>query len=161
MKHLQNINEFGPMAGSGNSRNSDTRDLVNQVNKLDQFFMHKVKNRKAEIEWEVVVGNYLDGNSANYWNEVDDREIQNAIDDAGFILKKHNLTFESIVNEAKVMSKAAIMKLLKTLGNNGDMDGGDAYAIAEFVLSDNEGLEAGIKKHMRASDALGWLADRV
>ena len=51
------LNEFGPMAGSGN-RDYSTSDLVNRIGELDNILMF---DRKAEREWEDISQNYLDG----------------------------------------------------------------------------------------------------
>lgn len=53
-------------------------------------------------------------------------------------------------------------KEIKELGaNGGGVDDSEAYDIAGIILSDEEGLEAGIKKHFGVTDPQGWLADRV
>ena len=59
----------------------------------------------------------------------------------------------------KVMSKSDIQRLLHM--HSSDATDDEAYDIADGLLFDNEGLEAGIKKHFGVRDVQGWLADRV
>jgi hypothetical protein len=70
-------------------------------------------------------------------------------------------TYEEFINEAKVMSKKDIDKLVKELVADGRHGDDAAFDIADGILFDEEGLEAGIKKHYRVSDVQGWLADRI
>ena len=65
------------------------------------------------------------------------------------------------MNEAKVMSKSDIDKLVKELVADGRHGDDEAFDIADGILFDEEGLEAGIKKHYKVSDAQGWLANRI
>lgn len=120
----ENLNEFGPMAGSGN-RNYSTNELVDRIGKLDKKLMN---NRRAEREWEDIVQNYLDGEEgSSYWTELSDRDLENAIQDAEHLMKKYRIS-ES-VNEArkrrktrkksrksKSLSKSDINKVLKDAG---------------------------------------------
>ena len=89
------VNEFGPMSGSGN-RNYSTNDLVDRIGDLEDILM---SNRKAEREWEEMSQNYLDGEKGSeYWGDLEDHEIQDAIDDAESLMKKYRIK-ESVVNE--------------------------------------------------------------
>ena len=91
------VNEFGPMAGSGN-RNYGSNDLVDRIGELDDILMY---NRKAEREWEKISQNYLDdGFDAPYWSDLSDQELQAAINDAESLMKKYRIK-ESVVTEAK------------------------------------------------------------
>ena len=90
----KSLNEFGPMAGSGN-RNYSTNDLVDRIGDLDDILM---SDRKAEREWEEISQNYLDGQSGSeYWGDLGDQELQNAIDDAESLMKKYRI--KESVNE--------------------------------------------------------------
>ena len=90
------LNEFGPMAGSGN-RNYSTNDLVDRIGDLDDIL---ASDRKAEREWEEVSQNYLDGQrGSEYWGDLGDQELQDAIDDAESLMKKYRI--KESVTEAK------------------------------------------------------------
>jgi hypothetical protein len=71
------------------------------------------------------------------------------------------------VNEgnAASWSKAQLDKELKGLAQGsrdaGDIDDSMAFDIADGWLSDNPGAEVAIKKHYRASDAQGFIANRI
>ena len=89
------INEYGPMRGSGN-RNYSTNDLVDRIGDLDDILM---SDRKAEREWEEMSQNYLDGErGSEYWGDLGDQELQDAIDDAEYLMKKYRIK-ESVVSE--------------------------------------------------------------
>ena len=91
------VNEFGPMAGSGN-RNYGSNDLVDRIGELDDILMY---NRKAEREWEKISQNYLDdGFDAPYWSDLSDQELQAAIDDAESLMKKYRIKESESVNES-------------------------------------------------------------
>ena len=91
------VNEFGPMAGSGN-RNYGSNDLVDRIGVLDDILMY---NRKAEREWEKISQNYLDdGFDAPYWSDLSDQELQAAIDDAESLMKKYRIKESESVNES-------------------------------------------------------------
>jgi len=87
----KSIKEFGPMQGSGNT-DRVVNPYVEQIGKLEG----KIWDIGGEIEneWEKVSGQYLDGDDRQYWSELDDTELENAIDDAKRILT-------SYVREAK------------------------------------------------------------
>jgi hypothetical protein len=59
------------------------------------------------------------------------------------------------------MSKKDIEKLVKELVSDGRHGDAEAFDIADGILYDDEGLESGIKKHFGASDAQGWLANKI
>ncbi len=89
------INEFGPMAGSGN-RNYSTNDLIDRIGDLDDIL---TSDRKAEREWEEMSQNYLDGQrGSEYWGDLGDQELQDAIDDAESLMKKYRI--KESVNES-------------------------------------------------------------
>jgi hypothetical protein len=69
--------------------------------------------------------------------------------------------YKEFINEAKVMSKKDIQKLVKDLVSDGRHGDDAAFDIADGVLYDEEGLEAGIRKHFGVGDPQGWLADRI
>ena len=95
VKNESIVNEFGPMAGS-NNRNYSTNDLVDRIGDLDDILM---SDRRAEREWEEMSQNYLDGQSGSeYWGDLSDQELKNAIDDAESLMKKYRIK-ESVVVE--------------------------------------------------------------
>ena len=78
------VNEFGPMTGSGN-RNYSTNDLVDRIGDLDDILM---SDRKSEREWEEMSQNYLDGGKGSeFWGDLGDQELQDAINDAESLMK--------------------------------------------------------------------------
>ena len=90
------VTEYGPMRGSGN-RNYSTNDLVDRIGDLDDILM---SDRKAEREWEEMSQNYLDGErGSEYWGDLGDQELQDAIDGAESLMKKYRIK-ESVVTEA-------------------------------------------------------------
>ena len=95
VKNESIVNEFGPMAGS-NNRNYSTNDLVDRIGELDDILM---SDRRAEREWEEMSQNYLDGEEGSeYWGDLSDQELKNAIDDAESLMKKYRIK-ESVVVE--------------------------------------------------------------
>ena len=70
-------------------------------------------------------------------------------------------SYKEFINEAKVMSKKDIQKLVKDLVSDGRHGDDAAFDIADGILYDEEGLEAGIRKHFGVRDPQGWLADRI
>ena len=60
-----------------------------------------------------------------------------------------------------IMTKESIDKLVKELVSDGRHPDDQAYDIAQGILFDEEGLEAGIIKHFRVADPIGWLTDRI
>ena len=70
-------------------------------------------------------------------------------------------TFKQFVNEAKVMSKKRIEKLIKDLVSDGRHGDDEAFDIADGILYDEEGLEFGIMKHYGVKDPQGWLANKI
>jgi len=78
---------------------------------------------------------------------------------------KNIRTFNEFVNEnlneAKVMSKKAILKLLRELSYEGRHSDDEAFDIADGILYDEEGLDAGIRKHFGVRDPQGWLANKI
>lgn len=60
-----------------------------------------------------------------------------------------------------IMTKESIDKLVKELVSDGRHPDDQAYDIARGILFDEEGLEAGIRKHFRVADPIGWLTDRI
>jgi len=78
---------------------------------------------------------------------------------------KNIRTFNEFVNEnlneAKVMSKKAILKLLKELVSDGRHPDDQAFDIADGIFYSEEGLEAGIRKHFGVRDPQGWLANKI
>jgi len=65
------------------------------------------------------------------------------------------------VNEAKIMSRKDIQKLVKELVHDGRHGDEAAFDLADGILYDTPGLEAGIRKHFGVGDPQGWLADRI
>jgi len=79
---------------------------------------------------------------------------------------KHIPTFESFLNEnASNWSKAQLDKELKELSDGakdaGDIDDSMAFDIADGWITDNPGVEAAIKKYYGATDAQGFVANRI
>ena len=113
------VNEFGPMAGS-NNRNYSTNDLVDRIGELDDILMY---DRKAEREWEEMSQNYLNGEEGSeYWADLGDQELKNAIDDAESLMKKYRIK-ESVVNEDVTATKSLANEMsgeLYTATLNGD-----------------------------------------
>ena len=60
-----------------------------------------------------------------------------------------------------IMTKESIDKLVKELVSDGRHPDDQAYDIAQGILFDEEGLEAGIRKHFKVADPIGWLTDRI
>ena len=64
------------------------------------------------------------------------------------------------INEGKSWDKAKVLQFAKDLVEDG-RHGEQAYDIAGSVLDDEEGLKDAIVKYIGASDALGWLANKI
>tara|TARA_B100000287_G_scaffold331987_1_gene316905 strand:+ start:455 stop:643 length:189 start_codon:yes stop_codon:yes gene_type:complete len=50
-----------------------------------------------------------------------------------------------------------IMKEVRLISQDGPLDDEAAFDTAAWILMDNPGLKEYIQKHIRASDAVGWL----
>ena len=149
------INEFGPMAGSGN-RNYSTNDLIDRIGDLDDIL---TSDRKAEREWEEMSQNYLDGQrGSEYWGDLGDQELQDAIDDAESLMKKYRI--KESVNEAKFTKKSLMRAMKKDDGmiqlgngkeyviynpNNGNDDNTDMWQDKVIFGLDQDGEEHEIK----------------
>ena len=59
------------------------------------------------------------------------------------------------------MNKKQIEKLVNDLILDGPIGDNEAFEIAYNILYDEKGLEEGINKHFGASDAQGWLANKI
>ena len=57
--------------------------------------------------------------------------------------------------------KEDIEKLVKDLVSDGRHGDDEAFDIADGILYDEEGLEAGIRKHYGIRDPQGWLANKI
>ena len=76
---------------------TETNDLVDRIGDLDDILM---SDRKAEREWEEMSQNYLDGQrGSEYWGDLGDQELQDAIDDAESLMKKYRIK-ESVVADS-------------------------------------------------------------
>lgn len=60
-----------------------------------------------------------------------------------------------------MMSKEQILELVKELTTDSPIGDMEAFDIADGILFDEDGLEEGIKKHFKVSDAQGWLANKI
>ena len=105
----ESVNEYGPMTGSGN-RNYSTNDLVDRIGDLDDILM---SDRKAEREWEEMSQNYLDGQrGSEYWGDLGDQELQDAIDDAESLMKKYRI--KESVTEAMDLNDPVLVAFRRT-----------------------------------------------
>ena len=131
----ESVNEYGPMRGSGN-RNYSTNDLVDRIGDLDDILM---SDRKAEREWEEMSQNYLDGErGSEYWGDLGDQELQDAIDGAESLMKKYRIK-ESVVTEGLDKNKP-YFDFLVALRDSGatNMFGATPYLQDAFGLSKSE-----------------------
>jgi len=64
------------------------------------------------------------------------------------------------INEGKSWDKAKVLQFAKDLVEDG-RHGEQAYDIAGSVLDDEDGLKDAIVTYIGASDALGWLANKI
>jgi hypothetical protein len=84
------MNEFGPMYGSQNKLRTSTNPLVKTIDTLDRILSNSTKTPfKAAMEWERKSEELLGDN--NYWNELDNSELEEAIDVARSIIDKYNI----------------------------------------------------------------------
>ena len=131
----ESVNEYGPMRGSGN-RNYSTNGLVDRIGDLDDILM---SDRKAEREWEEMSQNYLDGErGSEYWGDLGDQELQDAIDGAESLMKKYRIK-ESVVTEGLDKNKP-YFDFLVALRDSGatNMFGATPYLQDAFGLSKSE-----------------------
>jgi len=133
------VNEFGPMRGSGN-RDYSTSDLVDRIGELDDILM---SDRKAEREWEEMSQNYLDGEKGSeYWADLGDQELQDAIDDAESLMKKYRIK-ESVVTEAKPagLSKEETLKVAQKFADALTKLDGKKYTVSSDYEEDSFDLD--------------------
>ena len=84
------VNEFGPTYGSQNKLRTSTNPLVKTIKKLDNILSNSTKTPfKAAMEWERKSEELLGDN--NYWNELDNSKLEEAIDVARSIIDKYNI----------------------------------------------------------------------
>jgi citrate lyase synthetase len=136
MKNLKSVNEYGPLSGSKN-RNYTTRELVDRIGVLDDIL---IDNRKTEDAWERRSDEYLTGEKGReYWNDLDDHELQSAIDDAEGLLKKYN-----------IKENNNTMKNLKSINDFGITESSsinEEKETLETVTSDLENFENRLKTY--------------
>ena len=88
---------------------TETNDLVDRIGDLDDILM---SDRKAEREWEEMSQNYLDGQrGSEYWGDLGDQELQDAIDDAESLMKKYRIK-ESVNEKILLIMKDVISKMV-------------------------------------------------
>ena len=77
----------------------------------------------------------------------------------------HEYEGEKITSEElQEQYETKIEKLIKDLAKDkkyNKFNDNQAADMAQSILDDNEGLEAGIEKVYRVRDAAGWLADKI
>jgi hypothetical protein len=84
------LNEFGPMYGSQNKLRGSTNPLVKTIGTLDKILSNSTKTPfKAAMEWERKSEELLGDN--NYWNELDNSELEQAIDIARSIIDTYKI----------------------------------------------------------------------
>lgn len=82
------LNEFGPMYGSKNTPRGNTNPLVKTISALDKVLLSSTKTPfKTSMEWEKRSEELLGDN--NYWSELDDSELEYAIDVARTFINKN------------------------------------------------------------------------
>ena len=109
------INEFGP----GYSPQGMTRGISALVNRIGDLDVILMKDRKAEREWEEMSQRYLDGEEGSaYWGDLDDQELEDAIDDAESLMRKYRIKESVNVSESVVDTKKLIKHLNKKLNWN-------------------------------------------
>jgi hypothetical protein len=87
-----NLNEFGPMYGSQNKTQNNPNPLVKTISNLDRILNDITKTPfKASMEWEAKSEEILGEN--NYWGQLDDTELEEAINIAKNILSKYNIYY--------------------------------------------------------------------
>ncbi len=92
-KELQKVKDILGLEGA---KESVTNDLIDRIGDLDDTL---TSDRKAEREWEEMSQNYLDGQrGSEYWGDLGDQELQDAIDDAESLMKKYRI--KESVNES-------------------------------------------------------------
>lgn len=84
------VNEFGPGYASQNTRGTSSNPLVKQLGELDKMLMNTT-NSKAYMDWDDYSSNLLGSNDAKYWADLDDQDLQDAINTAQSIVKKYNI----------------------------------------------------------------------
>lgn len=156
---VKKLNEFGPMAGSGNRHGGSTRELVDRIGDLDSILM---SDRKAEREWEEISQNYLDGQEGSeYWEDLNDQDLQNAIDDAEYLIKKYNIK-ESSVTEAKEDEEEDKTEETDTEevdvemdGEEEDMEMGDMELGDKGLTGDKKVIDDSLEAALEAARELG------
>jgi len=71
------------------------------------------------------------------------------------------IIFETKIKQTDMMNKKQIEKLVNELTSDGPIGNAEAFDIADCILYDEDGLKEGIQKHFGASDAQGWLANKI
>jgi len=101
------MNEFGP----GYSPQGMTRGISALVNRIGDLDVILMKDRKAEREWEEMSQRYLDGEEGSaYWGDLDDQELEDAIDDAESLMRKYRIKESVNVKESREGRRAGLSK---------------------------------------------------
>ncbi len=148
-KELQKVKDILGLEGA---KESVTNDLIDRIGDLDDTL---TSDRKAEREWEEMSQNYLDGQrGSEYWGDLGDQELQDAIDDAESLMKKYRI--KESVNEAKFTKKSLMRAMKKDDGmiqlgngqeyviynpNNGNDDNADMWQDKVIFGLDQDGEE--------------------
>jgi len=70
----------------------DKIELINQVSEAEQFIWENIKDPELRFEWDDYADGVLDDNRTNYWDEVDEADLQNALEIGNAIIERAGLT---------------------------------------------------------------------
>ncbi|MAZ31193.1 MAG: hypothetical protein CMP57_03760 [Flavobacteriales bacterium] len=164
----ESVNEYGPLRGSGN-RNYGTNDLLDRIGELDDILMN-TKNRKASRDWDEYTEDLFNdvadqwnqsGKQEIFWEDIPDNEIQTAIDDAEYLMKKYRIK-ESTVNEK--FSSSEVKKIKKKIENDEKFQSyfdntGENYGQALEIWLEEEGDQVGVSSAEEAEELIDKLSE--
>jgi hypothetical protein len=154
------------------SKASFTNEEVSEGISQEAALIHTITGSGQNGAQDFIDDNNIDAKKlvdylVQHRNSKEKYDIRDLIKDPNSNKKLLQKFVKESINEgnAASWSKAQLDKELKGLSQGvrdaGDIDDSMAFDIAYGWLSDNPGAEVAIKKHYRASDAQGFIANRI
>ena len=100
----ESLNEFGPFPFKSGKRKKSVRSLVQEIGELDLKILMS-GNTQAQNEWDIISNEYLysggeGGEEERYWDDLQDAELEQAIQDATEIVGEYQLKESLQLNES-------------------------------------------------------------
>jgi len=115
-EELKNAHKWGPMAGSSNPERKELPSVVEEVNKIDQLFMHnpKYRNNPEAKKWIDQAEEDMGEAEVNNWDDLyreNERNVHILLEEGNRI--KEKIDGKKIAAIKRELKKQAIIKILK------------------------------------------------